>query len=178
MTLVLAAEVAERKSSMEKIQEMALSDPLTGLANYRRLVDVIESEMRRFGRTGRPFCVLLLDLDGLKKINDTHGHVAGSRALCRLADILRVTCRETDLAARYGGDEFAVVMPESEDDGARRAMRRIAENVAKDMEKPRISVSIGAAVFPRDGVSISELLEAADRALYAKKNKARAAVAG
>lgn len=175
MTLVLAAEVAERKSSMEKIQEMALSDPLTGLANYRRLVDVIESEMRRFGRTGRPFCVLLLDLDGLKKINDTFGHVAGSRALCRLAEILRVTCRETDLAARYGGDEFAVVLHESEDDGARRAMRRIAENVAKDTEKPRISVSIGAAMFPRDGVSISELLEAADRALYSKKNKAHAA---
>ncbi len=176
MTLVLAAEVAERKRSMEKIQQMALSDPLTGLSNYRRLTDVLDSEMKRFGRNGRPFCVLLLDLDGLKKINDTHGHVAGSRALCRLAEILRVHCRSTDLAARYGGDEFAIVMPESEDDGARRAMRRIAENVAKDKEEPRISVSIGAAVFPRDGISIAELLEAADRALYAKKNKARAAV--
>jgi diguanylate cyclase (GGDEF)-like protein len=178
MTLVMAAETAERKRSMDKIQEMALSDPLTGLANYRRLVDVIDSEMKRFGRTGRSFCVLLLDLDGLKKINDTHGHVTGSRALCRLADILRVHCRGTDLAARYGGDEFAVVMPESEDDGARRAMRRIAENVARDTETPRISVSIGAALFPRDGVTISELLEAADRSLYSKKNKSRAAVAG
>jgi diguanylate cyclase (GGDEF)-like protein len=178
MTLVLAAEVAERKRSMEKIQQMALSDPLTGLANYRRLVDVIDGEMKRFGRTGRPFSILLLDLDGLKKINDTFGHVTGSRALCRLADILRVHCRGTDLAARYGGDEFAVVMPESEDDGARRAMRRIAEHVARDMEQPRLSVSIGAAMFPRDGVTISELLEAADRALYSKKNKAKAAVAG
>jgi diguanylate cyclase (GGDEF)-like protein len=178
MTLVMAAETAERKRSMEKIQEMALSDPLTGLANYRRLVDVIDSEMKRFGRTGRSFCVLLLDLDGLKKINDTHGHVTGSRALCRLADILRVHCRGTDLAARYGGDEFAVVMPESEDDGARRAMRRISEHVARDPEKPSISVSIGAALFPRDGVTISELLEAADRSLYSKKNKARAAIAG
>jgi diguanylate cyclase (GGDEF)-like protein len=177
MTLVLAAEVAERKRSMEKIQEMALSDPLTGLANYRRLVDVMDAEMKRFGRTGRPFSVLLLDLDGLKKINDTYGHVTGSRAICRLADILRVHCRGTDLAARYGGDEFAVVMPESEDDGARRAIRRISENIARDTEKPAISVSIGAALFPRDGVTIAELLEAADRSLYSKKNKSRAAVA-
>jgi diguanylate cyclase (GGDEF)-like protein len=169
MTLVLAAEVAERKDSMEQIRQMALSDPLTGLANYRRLVEVLDSEITRYGRTGRPFSVLVLDLDGLKKINDLHGHIVGSQALCRLADVLRARCRATDVAARYGGDEFVVVLPESEDEGAQNAAWRIQEHVANNREEPRISVSVGAAVYPRDGETISELLSAADRVLYERK---------
>jgi GGDEF domain-containing protein len=75
----------------EQVRHLAASDPLTGLANYRRLLDVLDTETERTLRTGRPFAVLLLDLDGLKKINDTYGHLVGSRALCRVADILRFT---------------------------------------------------------------------------------------
>jgi diguanylate cyclase (GGDEF)-like protein len=157
----------------QRIRNLAGTDSLTGLANYRKLVDVLDLEIRRFGRTGRPFAILLLDMDGLKAINDKHGHLVGSRALRRLGEVLRVHCRDIDTAARYGGDEFVLVMPESGRKQAQQAAHRIGQRVAQDDEKPAISVSIGAAVYPRDGETRDALLEAADRALYQMKRRPR-----
>src|SRR5262249_56265010 len=97
----------------EQVRHPAVSDPLTGIANYRRLLDVLENETERTNRNGRPFALLLLDLDGLKRINDTYGHLVGSQAICRTADILRIHCRSIDTAARYGGPAFALVLPET-----------------------------------------------------------------
>src|SRR3989442_12033076 len=99
-----AFEVAERKRAEDEVRYLVASDPLTGLANYSRLLEVFDAEAKRSKRTGRPFALLLLDLDGLKKINDAHGHLAGSRALCRLSNVLRLHCRAIDIAARHGGD--------------------------------------------------------------------------
>jgi len=169
LSLVLAAEVTEHRRSDERVQQMAVTDPLTGLANYRRLLDALDSEINRHGRTGRSFAVLLLDLDGLKKINDAHGHLVGSRALCRLANILQIHCRAIDTAARYGGDEFVLVLPETESAAAAQVAQRISERLNSDGEEPSISVSIGAAAYPIDGKTIDELLAAADRALYHQK---------
>jgi len=169
MTLALAAMSAERRRVEEQVHSLAVTDPLTGLANYRMLVDTLDSEIRRFSRTERPFSVLLLDMDGLKQINDTYGHLTGSRALCRLADILRVHCRSMDTAARYGGDEFAIVIPEADVDDAKRVVRRIQDRVARDAEHPPFTVSIGAAVYPADGGTRDALLAAADNALYEMK---------
>jgi diguanylate cyclase (GGDEF)-like protein len=173
-TLALAAEITDRKRAEEQVRHLAVSDPLTGLANYRRLLEALDAEIKRFGRTERPFAVLLLDLDALKKINDTHGHLVGSRALCRLANVLRVHSREIDTAARYGGDEFVLLLPETESSAAHTVAQRISDRLARDAEEPQISVSVGIALYPQDGHTIAELFEAADRALYSeKRNPAR-----
>jgi diguanylate cyclase (GGDEF)-like protein len=173
MTLLLATVVEEHMRAAEQLREMAVTDPLTGLANYRKLLDVLDAEVKRSDRTNRPFAVLLLDLDGLKKINDLHGHLVGSRALCRLAGILRSHCRTTDTAARYGGDEFAVILPEAGSRAAEQVAERISRELASETERPELSVSIGSAVFPADGRSVDDLLRAADAALYRMKFRAR-----
>jgi diguanylate cyclase (GGDEF)-like protein len=168
-SLVLAAEVTEHNRAEENIRELVVTDPLTGLANYRRLLDALEAEIKRHGRTGRPFAVIMLDLDGLKRINDVHGHLVGSRALCRLAEILRLHSREIDTAARYGGDEFILVLPETELKEGQLVAQRISERLRNEGGEPPISVSTGAAICPQDGVTLEELLAAADRALYKEK---------
>jgi len=168
-TLISAFDLTERKRAEEQAQLLAVTDPLTGLGNYRRLLDVLHAEIERSGRTRRPFAVLLLDLDGLKKINDRYGHVAGSRALCRVGDVLRLFCRAIDTAARYGGDEFAVILPETTASAAGFVASRIRERIATDSEQPALSASIGVAVYPRDGETIEALLQTADRELYEMK---------
>jgi diguanylate cyclase (GGDEF)-like protein len=170
-TVALGGALLDNARLFEQVHHLAVSDPLTGLANYRRLLDVLENETERTDRTGRPFSVLLLDLDGLKKINDNFGHLFGSRAICRLADVLRIHCRAVDTAARYGGDEFALVLPESQEDEARRVANRIREVLANDTEQPPLSASIGISTYSGDGERIEKLLSEADQDLYAEKAK-------
>jgi diguanylate cyclase (GGDEF)-like protein len=169
--VVLSGALLEHARLFEQVRSMAVSDPLTGLANYRRLIGVIEAELDRSRRTQRPFSIVLLDMDGLKVINDQYGHLTGSRALVRIGKILRNHSRAIDTAARYGGDEFAVVLPEAGPDIASRVVSRIRERLSTEPEHPALSVSAGVAAFPEDGDTPEKLLGAADRALYAMKNR-------
>jgi diguanylate cyclase (GGDEF)-like protein/PAS domain S-box-containing protein len=168
---VIIENVTNQRELEDSLRDQATKDSLTGLANYRHLIDILDSEIKRSARTGRQFALLLFDLDQLKKINDRYGHVTGSRALCRLADALCVSCRDIDTAARFGGDEFALVLPETGAEPAGLVARRICNTLASDGGEPRLSVSVGAAIYPQDGQAIEALLTAADVALYAMKAK-------
>jgi diguanylate cyclase (GGDEF)-like protein/PAS domain S-box-containing protein len=168
---IIAVDVTEQRTLEDQLRHQASSDSLTGLANHRRLFEVLHAEISRSNRTSREFSLVLLDLDGLKEINDRFGHLTGDRALCRLGQILRDCCRSIDTAARHGGDEFALVLPETGMAAATLAAHRICDLLAGEAEEPALSVSAGIASHPSDAQTIGTLLYAADRALYAMKEK-------
>ncbi len=169
--VVLGGTLLDNAQLFDQVSTLASSDPLTGLANHRRLFETLESELQRSRRTGRSFAVLLFDLDGLKKINDKYGHLTGSRAIKRLGTALRNSSRAIDTPGRYGGDEFALILPESGEREAKQAATRICEQLANDGQQPVVSVSVGLAVYPSDGTTIEKLLGSADRALYRMKGR-------
>jgi diguanylate cyclase (GGDEF)-like protein len=169
----------------DRLAELAETDALTGLPNRRALRRRLADEIRRAGRYGTPVSLLFLDLDGLKQINDRHGHAAGDRAIRRVAESVRATLRASDLGARWGGDEFAVVMPNATSAAAHHLGERLMVHLDEhkgDQPDGVVTVSIGIAVFdpavtPRR--TLAELTRAADEALYAAKtsgkNRIRAA---
>jgi diguanylate cyclase (GGDEF)-like protein len=177
-SLVLAAVVAAQRDIQGTWRELAVTDPLTGLANHRQLIQALEGEIRRSRRTAQPLAVVLLDLDGLKQINDRHGHLAGSLAIRRVAEALLGSCRATDTAARFGGDEFALVLPETGEAAAWHVARGVVDRLATDAEKPNLSISVGVAVYPGHGETVEALLNAADVALYETKERRKHRAAG
>jgi len=171
--LGVALDITDRKRTEEQVLYQATHDALTGLANYREFVDTLEREVKRADRSHNMFAMLLLDLDGLKQINDRNGHLAGNRALKRLANVMREHCRAIDIAARYGGDEFALVLIDADPAMAEQVAERIQEGLRNEVEESVLGVSIGIASYPADGRTGQELLEAADHRLYQEKKSPR-----
>ncbi len=169
----LLEEIARRERIEREIRHLAETDELTGLLNRRAFfarAKPLEALARRYGE---PLSALTADIDRFKEINDRFGHAAGDRALVKLAHVLRGILRTTDLCARFGGDEFVVLMPHTPREGALRVAERIREALREDMDQPKFTVSIGIAVTPGTTADLERLLTLADRALYAAKNEGR-----
>ena len=175
---IIVEDVTQQRKLEDHLRQQAAKDALTGLANYRHLVETVDTEIQRSERTAREFALLFLDLDGLKHINDRLGHLVGSQALCRLADALCICSRKIDTPARFGGDEFALVLPETGQAAAELVARRICDSLANDGKAPKLSVSVGVAIYPKDGEKVDFLLGAADAALYAMKARIPSGQAG
>ena len=168
---MIVGDVKNLQALVERSGRQTDCDSLTGLANDRRLFEVLHTEISRSKRTGREFALILLDVDQFKKINNQYGHLVGDRALGRVTNILRSCSRSIDTAARQGGDEFALVLPETGAADAEVVGERVSELLRKDVEEPTLSVSVGVAAYPRDAESVGPLLCAADAALHARKGK-------
>jgi diguanylate cyclase (GGDEF)-like protein len=161
----------ERELLMERLQKLTLTDELTGLANRRRLERNIRREIRRSNRSKKTFCVLMIDLDRFKRVNDRYGHQKGDEILQSFAHVLESVLRSTDVAARYGGEEFCVLTIETGIDGALMAAEKIRE-AAEAQPSPAPTVSIGVAAW-EPSLSADELIGRADEALYAAKENGR-----
>ena len=152
---------------------LAMTDSLTGLPNRRALQQALDRELARAARKRETISLLLVDVDQFKHVNDAYGHSTGDAALQALAGVLRSACRSMDLATRYGGDEFVLVLPETQKAGAIRAAKRIQEQVARlrirDAAGVRLKISIGIATTKESGTAEAGLLKAADQALYKVK---------
>jgi diguanylate cyclase (GGDEF)-like protein len=173
--VVLALVVDQLRRQHAEVARLASTDDLTGLANARRFQAELRAELARAARYGRELALLLIDCDDLKRMNDEHGHTDGSRVLREIARVLAQTIRAPDVAARWGGDEFAVLEPEGTLDGALAVAERIrravhALSLTSSSGQPiTITVSIGIAIYPTMGPTEESLFAAADRGLYAAK---------
>jgi len=182
-SLLAPAAVALANSlALRRAEQLSVTDDLTGLYNLRFLNEALRREVKRAGRSPRPISVLFIDLDCFKAVNDTYDHLHGSRVLIEAATLLRGCARETDVVARFGGDEFVLILPETAAEGARAVADRIRERVsahsflATEGRAIRLTVSIGVATMPGAASSAHELLESADRAMYRAKAAGKNAI--
>jgi diguanylate cyclase len=159
----------------EKLKDLAATDALTGLANRRSFLDRLVAEIARTRRSGRHMSVVLVDLDGFKAVNDIHGHAKGDETLMRVAETLTRSVRASDLAARFGGDEFVLMLPETTVEQAEEVLSRFDLREFPMPGKPGgsayLTYSWGSAAFPQDGDDPDQLLAVADGRLYAMKKE-------
>jgi diguanylate cyclase (GGDEF)-like protein len=164
---------------LKRAEALSVTDDLTHLYNSRYLNLVLRRETKRASRSGRPLSLLFIDLDGFKGVNDVHGHLFGSRALVEAAAVIRGSARETDVVARFGGDEFAIILPDTGGEGAYAVGERVRDKIAAfkflsaDLLDIHLTASVGVATLPDVAASAEELVHAADKAMYAVKDSGK-----
>jgi diguanylate cyclase (GGDEF)-like protein len=174
-----AAAALDNAARLRRTAALSVTDDLTGLYNSRFLNQVLRRETKRASRSGRPLSLLFLDLDDFKTVNDRHGHLCGSRTLVEAANVIRNSARETDIVARFGGDEFSLVLPDTGAQGAfavgERIRARIAMHafLASEGLSIRLTVSVGVATLPDAANGAEELVQAADAAMYRIKDRGK-----
>src|SRR5438067_9431667 len=170
-----ASVALDNALQLKRAEALSVTDDLTHLYNSRYLNQVLRRETKRASRSGRPLSLLFIDLDGFKAVNDTHGHLFGSRALVEAAAVIRTSARETDVVSRFGGDEFALVLPDTGGEGAFAVGERIRDRIAEhrfleaDGLDIHLTASVGVATLPDVAASAEELVQAADKAMYQVK---------
>jgi diguanylate cyclase (GGDEF)-like protein len=171
-----ASVALDNAQLLKRAEALSVTDDLTHLYNSRYLNLVLRKETKRASRSGRPLSLLFIDLDGFKSVNDTHGHLFGSRCLVEAAAVIRSSARETDVVSRFGGDEFALVLPDTGGEGAFAVGERIRERLAAhrflagDGLDIHLTASVGVATLPDVAASAEELVQAADKAMYQVKD--------
>lgn len=177
-TVGITRDMTERLAMERTLRELAVRDELTGLFNRRELMRMLEDEAERSQRTRAPLSLLLIDIDHFKSINDRFGHPAGDAVLAALGGLVRAQVRTIDRPARYGGEEMAVILPDTDAAGALVLAERLRAAVAGSAfvagnETLTVTASFGVATMPLNASSVHELIEAADRALYQAKREGR-----
>ena len=178
-----AAIAIQNVRAVERIQELTITDDLTGLFNSRHLFSVTEIELERSRRFNLPFSLIFIDLDHFKRVNDVHGHLAGSRLLAEIAKTIKQSVRGIDSAFRYGGDEFIVLLPQTGKDAALEVTQRLlhalrdTRYLSSEGIELRIMASFGIASYPEDGSSTQAIIGAADEMMYLVKNSSRGNIA-
>lgn len=178
-----AAIAIENARSVEKIQELTITDDCTGLYNARHLYKTLETEVYRSARFGYEFSVVFIDLDHFKQVNDTHGHLIGSKLLAEIGYLIKAQLRLIDFAFRYGGDEFVVLLPQTSKDSALVVARRLRDSLRSALfckeEGLNLNVraSIGLATYPHDAKTPHDIIRQADEMMYMVKNRTRDGIA-
>jgi diguanylate cyclase (GGDEF)-like protein len=175
----IAAEVEELRGRLNELSELVRTDPLTGLANYRYFVDTCEREIERTQRSEQPTSLIMLDIDHFKRVNDQWGHENGNQALKFIADILRQSVRRLDIPCRYGGEEFAIILPDTSLSDSVPVAERIRRQIAAaplllDEGELQLTASLGISVYTNAGrTTPEELVKQADQYLYLAKQEGR-----
>lgn len=168
----IAAQISvaiEKSMLYEETRSLSLTDPLTEIANRRHFDIIIDAELRRSERYSRPLSLIITDLDHFKEYNDRYGHLAGDHVLKEFARLMSKEIREIDFMARYGGDEFIMILPETDTLFAKLVAERIRQRIENNPINPMLTISLGISSFPRDARDKVSLIKAADQALYTVK---------